>query len=617
MTVSSAQRAADAGQRNVAGDHLGPDGFDYDRIAGVHGNPHVTRAFLREVEAMAGRLGTRPEYLLAVMSFESGESFRPDVRNAAGSGATGLIQFMPATARELGTSTDALARMSSVEQLEYVERYFNRRSDPGDLRTLEGVYTTVLYGSPRPDPGSTLFSRGTSAYRMNAPLDTNGDGRITAGEATSFVRRKIDGDAPPPSNDPPANDPPSGDPSGDGRRYTVRSGDMLSGIASRHDTSVSRLMSLNPQIRNPDLIYAGQSIRLPGGGDGPAPDRPGNGRYTIRSGDTLSGIASRYDTSVSRLMALNPQIHDPDRIYAGQSLRVPGGGGDAPAPSRSYTIRSGDTLSGIAARSGTSVGALMAANPQIRDSDLIYAGQTLRIPGGGGDPAPSSDAPRSYTVRSGDTLSGIASRFDTSVSRLLSLNPQIRDPDLIYAGQRLRVSGSPGSPDGNPPVDPPSDPPGNGDVHSYRPYTVYSTGHRPSFAVSDASQLQPHHDYQSVVRNGQRLEVRDVVLHRNGQSQTSQAVPAPLQGTVIHAGPMGTAGNAVGIRDANGRVAWIFHMSSIDVRVGQRVDYGQDLGNQGSTGNSTGPHVHIEAAPQVIDRWVNDLLDGRFDGRNR
>ena len=78
---------------------------------------------------------------------------------------------------------------------------------------------------------------------------------------------------------------------------------------------------------------------------------------------------------------------------------------------------------------------------------------------------------------------------------------------------------------------------------------------------------------------------------------------------------MGGAGNAVGIRAADGKVAWIFHMSSIDVRVGQQVGYGQDLGNQGSTGNSTGPHVHIEAAPAVIDRWVNDLLDGRFDGR--
>jgi LysM repeat protein len=561
MSVERAERTPTEA-RNVPGDRLSPSGFDYNRIQGVQGNRHVTPEFIRGVEAMAQRIGARPEHVLAVMSFETGGSFSPGVRNGAGSGATGLIQFMPNTARELGTSTDALARMNSVEQLEYVERYFAQRSDPGDLRTLEGVYTTVLYGSPRPEPGSTLFSQGTAAYRMNAPLDLNRDGRITAGEATSFVRDKIEGEAPGPNPNPAPNPTP------------------------------------NP---------------------GPDPSPTPEGRYTVRSGDTLGGIADRFDTSVRALMAANPSIRDADRIFAGQSLRIPGGGGEAdPAPvPRTYTVRSGDTLSAIAARNGTSVGALMALNPQIRDSDLIYAGQTIKLSGSGGS-SDGAGGTRPYTVRSGDTLGGIADRFDTSVNRLMSLNPQIRDADLIYAGQRIRVPGSGGS-DGTPPTNPPdntpTNPPNNGNVPTYSPYTVYSTGHRPAFAVSDASQLQPHHDYQTVTRNGQRLETRDVVLHRNGQSQSRQAIPSPLEGTIIHAGAMGGAGNAVGIRAPDGQVAWIFHMSSIDVRVGQRIGYGQDLGNQGSTGNSTGPHVHIEATPATIDRWVNDLLDGRFDGR--
>src|SRR3546814_4426455 len=68
---------------------------------------------------MAARLGTKPEYLMAVMSFETGGSFSPAQANNAGSGATGLIQFMPNTAAGLGTSTAALAQMSSVEQLQY------------------------------------------------------------------------------------------------------------------------------------------------------------------------------------------------------------------------------------------------------------------------------------------------------------------------------------------------------------------------------------------------------------------------------------------------------------------------------------------------------------------
>ena len=117
------------------------------------------------------------------------------------------------------------------------------------------------------------------------------------------------------------------------------------------------------------------------------------------------------------------------------------------------------------------------------------------------------------------------------------------------------------------------------------------------------------------MRDGQTLEVRDIVLHRNGQSQTQQAIPSPIAGTVVSAGPLGAAGNAVIVRGDQGQLVYLFHMSSIDVCDGQRVAYGQDLGNQGSTGHSTGPHVHIEAPSATIDRWVNDLLDGSFDGR--
>lgn len=550
MVGQVSNNTSSAQAHDVAGDHISPSGFDYNRIQGLQSSPHVTPAFISKVEAMAERLGTQPEYLLAVMSFESG--FSPSIRNHAGSGATGLIQFMPGTAAELGTTTDALARMSAVDQLDYVERYFNNRSDPGQLDTLEGVYTTVLYGSPRPDPDSTLFSQGTAAYRMNAPLDLNNDGRITAGEATSFVRDRIDGDAPPPRPSPsPA---PGGDdgaspapgpapaPSG---AVTVRSGDTLSGIAARNGVALGDLLAANPQIRNPDLIYPGQTVHLPNGG---------GGEVTVRSGDTLSGIAARNNVSLGALLSANPGITNPDLIHPGQVVKLPGGA----ARTHDVTVRAGDTLSDIAARNNVPLQALVAANPQISNPDLIHPGQVVHVPGAGGPGASPSPGP------------------------------------------------APG------PAPAPS-----GEVHTYAPYTVYSTGHQPAIAVSHPDQMQPHHDYQSQVREGQRLEVRDIVLHRNGESQTRQAIPSPVAGTVVSAGPMGNAGNAVVLRGEQGELVYIFHMSSIDVRAGQRVDYGQDLGNQGSTGNSTGPHVHIEASSATIDRWVHDLLDGRFDGRRQ
>lgn len=162
--------------------------FNYSRIAGLSNNPNVTPAFLQGVEQLAGRLGTQPEYLLAVMSFETGGSFSPSERN--GIGATGLIQFLPSTAQGLGTTTNALSRMSATEQLRFVEKYFEPFK--GNLDTLEKVYTAVLSGSPRSSPDSVLFRRGTAAYNQN-PLDWNRNGEITAAEATTPVAARMVG----------------------------------------------------------------------------------------------------------------------------------------------------------------------------------------------------------------------------------------------------------------------------------------------------------------------------------------------------------------------------------------------------------------------------------------
>ena len=114
-------------------------------------------------------------------------------------------------------------------------------------------------------------------------------------------------------------------------------------------------------------------------------------------------------------------------------------GGSAPAPSPSpqyitYVIQPGDTLSGIAQRYGTTVSALTQLNG-ISDPDKIYAGNTLKVPENGTGTGSSAQY---YTIRSGDTLSEIAQKFGTTVSALARLNG-ISDPDKIYAGNRIRV----------------------------------------------------------------------------------------------------------------------------------------------------------------------------------
>lgn len=95
--------------------------------------------------------------------------------------------------------------------------------------------------------------------------------------------------------------------------YTVKPGDTLSGIAQKYGTTVAKLQSLNG-ISNPNKIYAGQKLKISG-------SAPVKQYYTVKVGDTLSGIAAKYGTSVNRLASLNG-IKNPNLIRAGQKLRV-------------------------------------------------------------------------------------------------------------------------------------------------------------------------------------------------------------------------------------------------------------------------------------------------------
>lgn len=126
-------------------------------------------------------------------------------------------------------------------------------------------------------------------------------------------------------------------------------------------------------IDYPSVIKKAGLNHLTGSSPSPSPS-PQYITYVIQSGDTLSEIANRYGTTVAALTQLNG-ISDPDRIYAGNTLKVPEGTGFVP---QYYTIRSGDTLSGIAQQYGTTVTALARLNG-IPDPDRIYAGERLRI----------------------------------------------------------------------------------------------------------------------------------------------------------------------------------------------------------------------------------------------
>lgn len=132
----------------------------------------------------------RASDLMAVMAFETGRRFSPDVRNP-GSSATGLIQFMAATARSLGTSVTALSRMTAEGQLFYVERYLQPVA--ARIDDLEDLYMAVLWPAAIGKASDTILWRGgTPAYAVNRGLDLNKDGRITKREAARKVREQLE-----------------------------------------------------------------------------------------------------------------------------------------------------------------------------------------------------------------------------------------------------------------------------------------------------------------------------------------------------------------------------------------------------------------------------------------
>lgn len=166
-------------------------GSNAPNLRQVIGLGKTTIPFRNKVIQIAKELGVNPNYLMAAMSFETGGTFSPAIRSFSGSGATGLIQFMRPTARSLGTTTDALARMSPEQQLDYVKKYFwpyrNR------LKTLEDVYMAILYPvAIGKGPNHVLFRQGTISYQQNKGLDgPPHKGYVTVGDATKKVSQRF------------------------------------------------------------------------------------------------------------------------------------------------------------------------------------------------------------------------------------------------------------------------------------------------------------------------------------------------------------------------------------------------------------------------------------------
>jgi len=146
--------------------------------------------FNRKLEKIAGQLGVKASDLIAIMKQESGVN--PSAVNSS-SGATGLIQFMPSTANRLGTSTDELRRMSAVDQLDYVYKYF-KMTGVGN-GTLGDLYMAVFMPKYVGANDNTVLGQAGAdgfsgrVYSQNKGLDRNKDGKITVADVKQSVER--------------------------------------------------------------------------------------------------------------------------------------------------------------------------------------------------------------------------------------------------------------------------------------------------------------------------------------------------------------------------------------------------------------------------------------------
>lgn len=157
--------------------------------------------------------------------------------------------------------------------------------------------------------------------------------------------------------------------------YSVKRGDTLSAIASRYHTSVSALVSAN-HIKNANLIYVGEKLSIPrAAAPKSTPKAPAkSATYTVQRGDTLSAIAARYHSSVSAIARANG-IANPNLIHVGQKLTIPGAGGTS---SSGGTTPSGGSSSGIQG-STKLVAAAKAIAAQLPGSGYCAKGVELSI----------------------------------------------------------------------------------------------------------------------------------------------------------------------------------------------------------------------------------------------
>jgi LysM repeat protein len=364
---------------------------------------------------------------------------------------------------------------------------------------------------------------------------------------------------------------------------------------------------------------------------------PGWTTYLVRDGDSLSTIARRHGTDAHALARVNG-MSDADRLQAGRRLSVPvppatdssqarrraAASGLHPvdtsgAPALSYRVREGDTVSGIAARSGSSVRAVLAAN-NLRPTGIVKPGQLLVLPslspvapGPAVKPRPNA-RPVVHVVRPGDTVSAVALRYRLSIDTVLRAN-RLRIADLIRPGQKLVLPGA---------LPRPARPVGTTSAHVVRRgETVTAIARR--YGVSVNAVLTVNHlQSRTTIYPGRRLLVPVPAVgagtHRAGRAKTGTDAPSTFLGrtypdAVVRAAAAnravlsrGPAPDRAQIRDLIRRTAHTYRVDPALALAVASMESGFDQ-RQVSPANAIGV---MQVLPSS-GAWASDIINRRLD----
>ncbi|MBO1517537.1 LysM peptidoglycan-binding domain-containing protein [Psychrobacter halodurans] len=252
--------------------------------------------------------------------------------------------------------------------------------------------------------------------------------------------------------------------------YVVQGGDTLIGTANRFGLSVTQLASYNNLSSRADLLRGQKLWLVPGKVTAPAttPAAPSSKpsksatatqSYRVKAGDGLIALARQFNVPTATLASLNG-LNSTDSLYVGQTLKVPASA-DIDAASRtsssraqssassvattSYKVKSGETLIGIANSIGVSPAELAAVNSNFDAKARLQRGQTIKVPASKDIvDRQLNDKAVSYKVKSGDTLTGVARRYNIGLSDLAAANNLKTNSNLIL-GRTITIpaSGSP------------------------------------------------------------------------------------------------------------------------------------------------------------------------------